>query len=78
MYLYRLVYILATKNGGGWEQLEYRYPQFDGSVSGEFKNRAAAKDFVDSHKDNWDEDVYILRKEVSHFYDQKIFDINKK
>jgi hypothetical protein len=72
MYLYRLVYILATKNGGGWEQLD------DGSAAGEFKNRAAAKDFVDSHKDNWDEDVYILRKEVSHFYDQKIFDINKK
>ena len=72
MYLYRLVYILATKNGGGWEQID------DSSVSGEFKNRAAAKDFVDSHKDNWDEDVYILRKEVSHFYDQKIFDINKK
>lgn len=46
MYLYRLVYILATKNGGGWEQLD------DGSAAGEFKNRAAAKDFVDSHKDN--------------------------
>lgn len=72
MYLYRLVYILATKNGGGWEQLD------DGSVSGEFKNRAAAKDFVECNKDNWSEDVYILRKEVSHFYDQKIFDINKK
>ena len=72
MYLYRLVYILATKNGGGWEQIDV------GSTSGEFKNRAAAKDFVERHKDNWDEDVYILRKEVSHFYDQKIFDINKK
>ncbi len=72
MYLYRLVYILATKNGGGWEQIDV------GSTSGEFKNRAAAKDFVDRNKDNWDEDVYILRKEVSHFYDQKIFDINKK
>lgn len=72
MYLYRLVYILATKNGGGWEQIDV------GHASGEFKNRAAAKEFVDSHKDNWDEDVYILRKEVSHFYDQKIFDINKK
>lgn len=72
MYLYRLVYILATKNGGGWEQID------DSSVSGEFKNRAAAKDFVERNKDNWDEDVYILRKEVSHFYDQKIFDINKK
>jgi hypothetical protein len=72
MYLYRLVYILATKNGGGWEQIDV------GSTSGEFKNRAAAKDFVDRNKDNWDEDVYILRKEVSHFYDQKIFDINEK
>ena len=72
MYLYRLVYILATKNGGGWEQIDV------GSTSGEFKNRAAAKDFVERNKDNWDEDVYILRKEVSHFYDQKIFDINKK
>jgi hypothetical protein len=72
MYLYRLVYILATKNGGGWEQID------DSSVSGEFKNRAAAKDFVERNKDSWDEDVYILRKEVSHFYDQKIFDINKK
>ena len=40
MYLYRLVYILATKNGGGWEQIDV------GSTSGEFKNRAAAKDFV--------------------------------
>jgi hypothetical protein len=72
MYLYRLVYILATKNGGGWEQID------GSSVSGEFKNRAAAKDFVERNKDSWDEDVYILRKEVSHFYDQKIFDINKK
>ena len=72
MYLYRLVYILATKNGGGWEQID------DSSVSGEFKNRAAAKDFVERNKDNWDEDVYILRKEVSHFYDQKIFDITEK
>jgi hypothetical protein len=72
MYLYRLVYILATKNGGGWEQIDV------GSTSGEFKNRAAAKDFVERNKDNWDEDVYILRKEVSHFYDQKIFDINEK
>lgn len=72
MYLYRLVYILATKNGGGWKQIDVD------STSGEFKNRAAAKDFVERNKDNWDEDVYILRKEVSHFYDQKIFDINKK
>ena len=72
MYLYRLVYILATKNGGGWKQLD------DGSCSTEFKNRAAAKNYVESNKDNWDEDVYILRKEVSHFYDQKIFDINNK
>ena len=72
MYLYRLVYILATKNGGGWEQIDV------GSTSGEFKNRAAAKDFVERNKDNWDEDVYILRKEVSHFYDQKIFDLNEK
>lgn len=72
MYLYRLVYILATKNGGSWEQLNY------GSSSGEFQNRAAAKDCVESNKDNWDEDIYILRKEVAHFYDQKIFDINKK
>ena len=72
MYLYRLVYILATKNGGGWVQIDV------GSTSGEFKNRAAAKDFVERNKDNWDEDVYILRKEVSHFYDQKIFDINEK
>jgi hypothetical protein len=46
MYLYRLVYILATKNGGGWEQID------DSSVSGEFKNRAAAKDFVERNKDN--------------------------
>ena len=72
MYLHRLVYILATKNGGSWEQLD------DGSSSGEFQNRAAAKDFVERNKDNWDEDIYILRKEVAHFYDQKIFDINKK
>ena len=72
MYTYRLVYILATKDGGGWRQLD------NGPIDGEFKNRAAAKDFVDLHKDTWDEDVYILRKEVSHFYDQKIFDINKK
>ena len=48
MYLYRLVYILATKNGGGWEQIDV------GSTSGEFKNRAGAKDFVDRNKDNWD------------------------
>jgi len=72
MYLHRLVYILATKNGGSWEQLD------DGSSSGEFQNRAAAKDFVERNKDNWDEDIYILRKEVAHFYDQKIFDINNK
>lgn len=72
MYLYRLVYILATKNGSSWEQLN------DGSSSDEFQNRAAAKDFVERNKDNWDEDIYILRKEVAHFYDQKIFDINKK
>tara|TARA_R110002020_G_scaffold259093_3_gene472974 strand:- start:1947 stop:2165 length:219 start_codon:yes stop_codon:yes gene_type:complete len=72
MYLYRLVYILATKNGGSWEQLN------DSSSSGEFQNRAAAKDFVERNKDNWDEDIYILRKEVAHFYDQKIFDINNK
>ena len=71
MYLYRLVYILATKNGSGWKQLD------DSSISEEFKNRAAAKDFVERNKDNF-KDVYILRKEVAHFYDQKIFDINKK
>ena len=72
MYTYRLVYILATKNGCGWRQLD------DGSSDSEFQNRAAAREYVNHNKANWNEDVYILRKEVSHFYDQKIFDIKNK
>jgi len=67
MYTFRLVYILATSNGGGWNRVA--------EDAGEFVNRAAAKLYVDGNKDKFKEDVYILRKEVSHFYDQKIFDI---
>ena len=71
MYTYRLVYILAKKNGSGWKQL-------NDSCTKEFANRPAAREYIEEHKDRFTEDVYILRKEVSHFYDQKVFDINDK
>tara|TARA_R100001377_G_scaffold49516_1_gene28720 strand:- start:1630 stop:1848 length:219 start_codon:yes stop_codon:yes gene_type:complete len=72
MYNFRLVYILATRDNcsNGWKQIE------DGCD--EFRNREAAKEYIEKNRENFGEDVYILRKEVSHFYDQKVFDINKK
>lgn len=44
----------------------------------EFMNRAAARAYLDELTDSITEDVYLLRKEVAFFYDEKIFDNTKK
>jgi len=67
---YRLVYILCTKG----ENKEW-VPFNDG---GEFMNRAAAREYLDELTDSITEDVYLLRKEVAFFYDEKIFDNTNK
>ena len=61
---YRLVYMLAYKDEGGAfiPMIEY----------GEFQNRAAAKEFF--YEKTFDRDIYLIRKEVSIFYDRKLVD----
>jgi len=62
---YRLVYMLATKNDNGTFQ-----PIAD---HGEFNNRAAARKYCEGR--HFDEgDVFLVRKEVSIFYDRKLVD----
>ena len=59
---YRLVYMLATKRASGdFEPL---------TEHGEFNNRAAAKLYVKGKE--FDEEIYLVRKEVSFFYDRKL------
>ena len=62
---YRLVYMLAKMlDGGAFKPL---------TEHGEFVNRAAAKDYVRGR--HFEEgDVYLVRKEVSIFYDRKLVD----
>jgi hypothetical protein len=62
---YRLVYMLAKKlDGGAFRPL---------TEHGEFVNRAAAKEYVKG-KQFEEGDVYLVRKEVSIFYDRKLVD----
>jgi len=62
---YRLVYMLATRNDNGTFQ-----PITD---HGEFNNRAAARKYCEGR--HFDEgDVFLVRKEVSIFYDRKLVD----
>jgi hypothetical protein len=62
---YRLVYMLAKKlDGGAFRPL---------TEHGEFVNRAAAKEYVIG-KHFEEGDVYLVRKEVSIFYDRKLVD----
>jgi len=62
---YRLVYMLAKKlDGGAFRPL---------TDHGEFVNRAAAKEYVKG-KHFEEGDVYLVRKEVSIFYDRKLVD----
>ena len=62
---YRLVYMLAKKlDGGAFRPL---------TEHGEFVNRAAAKEYVKG-KHFEVGDVYLVRKEVSIFYDRKLVD----
>ena len=44
----------------------------------EFLNRAAAMKFLESAKDTLTADVYLVRKEVSLFYEKIVFDISTK
>ncbi len=62
---YRLVYMLAVKlDGGAFKPL---------TEHGEFQNRAAAKKYCkDRHFEEGD--IYLVRKEVSIFYDRKLVD----
>jgi hypothetical protein len=67
MYTYRLVYVLATQNGSSWDLI----------CDQEFANRPAVREYIEERKDSFTKDVYILRKEVAYFYDQKVIDINE-
>ncbi len=61
---YKLVYMLATKDERGG---------FDPIVAhGEFVNRAAAKEFVKRHSYILPDEVFLIRKETSIFYDRKL------
>ena len=61
---YKLVYMLAVQDEQG---------QFDPiTAHGEFPNRAAAREFVKTHSYILPEDVYLIRKETSIFYDRKL------
>ena len=47
--------------------------QFDPLLAhGEFPNRAAAREFVKTHSYILPDDVYLIRKETSIFYDRKL------
>lgn len=60
---YKLVYMLATRNDNGTFQPITEH--------GEFINRAAAREYVDGR--HFDEgNVYLVRKEISIFYDRKL------
>ena len=62
---YRLVYMLAVKQPNGTFKPITEH--------GEFVNRAAARDYVKGR--SFEEgDVYLIRKEVSIFYDRKLVD----
>jgi len=59
---YRLVYMLAIKKPNGFfEPIEEH---------GEFGNRAAARDYVKGK--TFEHEIYLVRKEVSVFYDRKL------
>lgn len=59
---YRLVYMLAKKKPNG---------VFDPiDEHGEFVNRAAAREYVKDKK--FEHEIYLVRKEVSVFYDRKL------
>ena len=62
---YRLVYMLATRNDNGTFKPITEH--------GEFNNRAAAREYCEGR--HFDEgDVFLVRKEVSIFYDRKLVD----
>jgi len=62
---YKLVYMLATKNPNGtFEPIDEH---------GEFNNRAAAREYVQGKEFTFQKgDIYLVRKEVSVFYDRKL------
>ena len=61
---YKLVYMLAVKDDQG---------HFDPLVEhGEFLSRAAAKEYVLIHQYILPGEVFLVRKEVSFFYDRKL------
>ena len=61
---YKLVYMLAIKDEQG---------NFDPlPAHGEFKNRAAAKEYVANNSFILPGDVFLIRKETSIFYDRKL------
>ena len=63
---YRLVYMLATKADNS---------NFDPLLEhGEFVNRAAAKEYVMGK--TFEEDIFLIRKETSIFYDRKLVDVS--
>ncbi len=62
---YRLVYMLATRQDNGTFKPITEH--------GEFTNRAAARKYV-AGRTFEEGDVYLIRKEVSIFYDRKLVD----
>ena len=62
---YRLVYMLATKQDNGtFKPIK---------AHGEFVNRAAAREYCEGR--HFEEgDIFLIRKEVSIFYDRKLVD----
>ncbi len=62
---YRLVYMLATRNDNGTFQPITEH--------GEFVNRAAARKYCENR--HFEEgEIFLIRKEVSIFYDRKLVD----
>ena len=64
---FKLVYTLMYNNSNIWTPIE-------GPC--EFINRAAAMEFLESSKDKLTADVYLVRKEISLFYEKNVFDIS--
>lgn len=62
---YRLVYMLATRNDNGTFQPITEH--------GEFVNRASARKYCENRHFKEGE-IFLIRKEVSIFYDRKLVD----
>jgi hypothetical protein len=66
---FKLVYTLMYNECNIWTPIE---------GPSEFLNRASAMEFLESTKDTLTSDVYLVRKEVSLFYEKNVFDISTK